>query len=223
MSRRQLLNAAWKLGAAAVLQPVVSSRVFAQGRVRHLPVHARRRIRRSVARRRRAVDPARARPAQWRRHADGERGSRLGDRARQAFRAIEQKGVAIARPELGTACTSKSTACSLVANTGIAFTPAARSVRSAARGQRRPRARRSIGCASRVCGCSHYETGYFTAFRGIAEEQFDFVFHTGDYIYEDRADGGTQAARVRQHIEPGNLHASATTGTATRCTSPIAI
>ena len=30
LSRRQLLNAAWKLGAAAVLQPVVSSRVFAQ-------------------------------------------------------------------------------------------------------------------------------------------------------------------------------------------------
>ena len=49
-----------------------------------------------------------------------------------------------------------------------------------------------------VCGCSHYEAGYFTAFRRIAEEQFDFVFHTGDYIYEGRADGGRND-RVRQH------------------------
>ncbi len=50
-----------------------------------------------------------------------------------------------------------------------------------------------------VCGCSHYEAGYFTAFRRIAEEQFDFVFHTGDYIYEGRADGGRNPAVVRQH------------------------
>src|SRR5215510_9033707 len=30
LSRRQLLNVAWKLGAAAVLQPIASSSVFAQ-------------------------------------------------------------------------------------------------------------------------------------------------------------------------------------------------
>src|SRR3954452_22044150 len=30
LSRRELLNAAWKLGAAGVLQPIVSSRVIAQ-------------------------------------------------------------------------------------------------------------------------------------------------------------------------------------------------
>ena len=50
-----------------------------------------------------------------------------------------------------------------------------------------------------VCGCQHYEDGYFTAFRRIAEEQFDFVFHTGDYIYEGRADGGRNDRRFRQH------------------------
>ena len=49
-----------------------------------------------------------------------------------------------------------------------------------------------------VCGCNHYETGYFTGLRRIADEGFDFVFHTGDYIYEDRADGGRNP-RVRQH------------------------
>src|SRR4029078_4330932 len=50
-----------------------------------------------------------------------------------------------------------------------------------------------------VCGCSHYEDGYFTAFRRIAEEQFDFVFHTGDYIYEGRSDGGRGDRRLRRH------------------------
>jgi alkaline phosphatase D len=50
-----------------------------------------------------------------------------------------------------------------------------------------------------VCGCSHYETGYFTGYRRIAQEQFDFVIHTGDYIYESRADGGRNENRVRQH------------------------
>ena len=50
-----------------------------------------------------------------------------------------------------------------------------------------------------VCGCSHYEAGYFTAYRRIAEEGFDFVLHTGDYIYEDRGDGGRNPAVVRQH------------------------
>jgi len=41
-----------------------------------------------------------------------------------------------------------------------------------------------------VCGCSHYESGDFTAFGHLAAEQFDFILHTGDYIYEYRADGG---------------------------------
>ena len=54
-------------------------------------------------------------------------------------------------------------------------------------------------CGSAVCGCSHYETGYFTGYRRIAQEQFDFVIHTGDYIYESRADGGRNENRVRQH------------------------
>jgi alkaline phosphatase D len=35
-----------------------------------------------------------------------------------------------------------------------------------------------------AAGCQRYEEGYFTAWRRIAEERFDFVFHYGDYIYE---------------------------------------
>jgi alkaline phosphatase D len=51
-----------------------------------------------------------------------------------------------------------------------------------------------------VCGCNHYETGYFTGFRRIAEEHFDFVIHTGDYIYEDpSAELVKRPNVVRQH------------------------
>ena len=35
-----------------------------------------------------------------------------------------------------------------------------------------------------VAGCQRYEAGYYTAWRHIAAERFDFVFHYGDYIYE---------------------------------------
>lgn len=32
--------------------------------------------------------------------------------------------------------------------------------------------------------CQHYEHGYFTAYRHMAEDDLDLVFHLGDYIYE---------------------------------------
>ena len=36
-----------------------------------------------------------------------------------------------------------------------------------------------------AAGCQHYEFGYYSAWRAIANENVDFVFHYGDYIYED--------------------------------------
>jgi alkaline phosphatase D len=33
-------------------------------------------------------------------------------------------------------------------------------------------------------GCQHYEQGLYTAYKRLAEEDLDFVFHYGDYIYE---------------------------------------
>ena len=51
-----------------------------------------------------------------------------------------------------------------------------------------------------VCGCGHFETGYFTGYGRLAEEQFDFVFHTGDYIYEGRGDANRNPDNVRQHL-----------------------
>jgi alkaline phosphatase D len=35
-----------------------------------------------------------------------------------------------------------------------------------------------------AAGCQWYEEGYYTAWRHIASQRLDFVFHYGDYIYE---------------------------------------
>jgi len=43
--------------------------------------------------------------------------------------------------------------------------------------------------------CQHYETGVFTAYRHLAAEDLDVVFHLGDYIYE----GPGRDGQVRKH------------------------
>jgi alkaline phosphatase D len=45
------------------------------------------------------------------------------------------------------------------------------------------------------CSCNHYEQGYFTAYRHMADEDLDVVFHLGDYIYEYEG----REDRVRMH------------------------
>ncbi len=46
--------------------------------------------------------------------------------------------------------------------------------------------------------CQHYETGYFTAYKHMADERLDLVVHLGDYIYE----GGPGDNRPRRHNSP---------------------
>ena len=36
-----------------------------------------------------------------------------------------------------------------------------------------------------IASCQHYETGLFTAYKHMADEELDFVMHLGDYIYEN--------------------------------------
>jgi alkaline phosphatase D len=38
--------------------------------------------------------------------------------------------------------------------------------------------------------CQHYEAGFFTAYRHLASEDLDLVFHLGDYVYEGPARDG---------------------------------
>lgn len=51
-----------------------------------------------------------------------------------------------------------------------------------------------------VASCSHYEQGWFTAYRHLAQEQPDLVLHLGDYLYEYAS--GRSADRVRDHAGP---------------------
>ena len=43
--------------------------------------------------------------------------------------------------------------------------------------------------------CQHYETGHYTAYGQMAQDDLDLVFHLGDYIYESPGSDG----RVRKH------------------------
>jgi alkaline phosphatase D len=56
-----------------------------------------------------------------------------------------------------------------------------------------------------VAGCQHYEQGYYTAYRRLAEDNPDFVFCYGDYIYEGRGNRlwngpNGPVENVRQHF-----------------------
>ena len=46
--------------------------------------------------------------------------------------------------------------------------------------------------------CQHYENGFYHAYRNMAQDDLDIVFHLGDYIYE----GGIAQDRVRKHNSP---------------------
>lgn len=50
--------------------------------------------------------------------------------------------------------------------------------------------------------CQHYETGYFTAYQHMAQDQLDLVVHLGDYIYE----GGPTKNKVRTHSGSGEIN-----------------
>ena len=51
--------------------------------------------------------------------------------------------------------------------------------------------------------CQHYETGFFTAYRHMATEDLDVVFHLGDYIYEGPGRDGL--ARKHRGVELATL------------------
>jgi alkaline phosphatase D len=199
LTRRELLNIAWKVGLAAAAQPFVSTRAFAQPLFRAYPFPL------GVA----SGEPWPDSVVLWTRLApeplDGggmpmanvEVGWEIA--ADRAFASMVSKGTAVARPELGHSVRVEVNGL----NPGREYFYRFRAGREVSQIGRTVTAPPAGGAVDRlrfaVCGCNHLETGYFTAFRKIAAEQFDFVFHTGDYIYEGRDDGGRNAALVRQH------------------------
>ena len=53
-----------------------------------------------------------------------------------------------------------------------------------------------------VAGCQNYEHGFFTAYKYMAGEDLDAIFHYGDYIYEGPAGKRADIPVVREHVGP---------------------
>jgi len=199
LSRRELLKVAWALGTTAVAQRRVTARLLAQ------PVFSAYPFTLGVA----SGDPAPDGVVLWTRLAPDplEGGGMPMERveigweiaADSRFRNVAQKGTVVARPELGHSVHVEVAGLEPGREYWYRFR-AGGEVSQTGRTKTAPVAGAPVDkLRFAVCGCSHYESGYFTALRHIADEQFDFIFHTGDYIYENRADGGRNAGRVRQH------------------------
>ncbi|HZF46846.1 MAG TPA: alkaline phosphatase D family protein, partial [Sphingomonadaceae bacterium] len=102
----------------------------------------------------------------------------------EGFRNIVRKGTAMAWPELGHSVHVEVDGLEAYRPYWYRFicgkeeSPVGRSHTFPAAGAAMDRVRFA------VAGCQCYHDGYFTAWRRIAEEPADFVFHYGDYIYE---------------------------------------
>ncbi len=197
-SRRELLKIAGMLGAAAIAPPILTRRALARPIFDAYPFSL------GVA----SGDPLPDGVVLWTRLAPKPlEGGGMPmanvdvdwEIARDPrFTSIAQKGTAIARPELGHSVHVEVAGLEPAREYWYRFR-AGDEISRIGRTRTAPAAGAAVDrLRFAVCGCNHYEIGYFTAFRRIAEEQFDFVFHTGDYIYEGRADGG-RGDRVRQH------------------------
>lgn len=104
-----------------------------------------------------------------------------------AMRDVVQRGTAIARPELAHAVHVSVTGLEPARDYFYRFRVGGersiigRTKTFPAPGAQVERMRFALA------GCQRYEDGWFTAWRHVAAERFDFVYHYGDYIYEYRA------------------------------------
>lgn len=127
--------------------------------------------------------------------------------ADEGFRQVIRRGEALARPELAHAVHVEVEGLApgrpywYRFQVGGAASPTGRAATLPAPDARVDRVRFA------VAGCQHYEEGHFTAWRRIAEEPLDFVFHYGDYIYEgpdtgpgERRMNGRPFTNLRRHV-----------------------
>ena len=104
----------------------------------------------------------------------------------ERMRQVVQKGTAIAHPELGHAVHVEVGGLEPGRDYFYQFTIGGERSRTGRARTLPPAGAPVAQLRFGVAGCQRYEDGYFTAFRQIAAERFDFVFHYGDYIYEYR-------------------------------------
>jgi alkaline phosphatase D len=104
----------------------------------------------------------------------------------ERLRQVVQRGTAIARPELGHAVHVEVGGLESGHNYFYQFTIGGERSRTGHACTLPPAGAPVAQLRFGVVGCQRYEDGYFTAYRQVAAEDFDFVFHYGDYIYEYR-------------------------------------
>ena len=199
MSRRQLLDIAWKLGAVAAL-PMTTRVAWAQPIFRTYPFSL------GVA----SGDPWPTSVVLWTRLAPEpfEGGGMPTANVEVSWqvatdRTFRTSSVRVPQwrgRSLATACMSKPRGSRRAANISIDSAAAAKPVRLAAPRPRRRPARQSIGCALACAAAGITRPATSPATAGWPTKQFDFVFHTGDYIYEGRGDANRNPANVRQHL-----------------------
>jgi alkaline phosphatase D len=199
LSRRQLMNAAWMLGLAAVMPVAVSRQVWANPVFKNYPFTM------GVA----SGDPLPSGVVLWTRLAPeplNGGGMPMANvevewevAAERAFTNIVRKGVGIARPELGHSVHVEVEGLEPSRDYFYRFR-VGREVSQIGRTRTAPPFNAPVDrLRFGLVGCNNYEAGYFTAYRRAAEENFDFMFHYGDYIYEGRDHGGRVDAAVRRH------------------------
>ncbi|MFW2830906.1 alkaline phosphatase D family protein [Sphingomonas sp. ID0503] len=120
------------------------------------------------------------------------------------FRKIAAEGDAIARPELAHAVHVEVGGLLPARPYFYRFTIGSEKSRTG-RAKTAPLANATVDKVRLgVAGCQMYEHGYYTAYRHLAGEDLDFVFHYGDYIYESRQElsalSWSSIPVVREHV-----------------------
>jgi alkaline phosphatase D len=130
--------------------------------------------------------PARAVPVDWQVAAD------------QRLRRILRAGTVLARPDLGHAVHVEVDGLEPARTYWYRFR-AAGEVSPVGRTRTLPAPGASPArLALAVVSCQHFEHGYYTAYRHLAEEDLDLVLHLGDYLYESAPAEGLP----RRHAGP---------------------
>lgn len=117
--------------------------------------------------------------------------------ADDAFTSIVQRGTATAVPEAAHSVHVDLTGLQPGADYFYRFR-AAGHLSPAGRTRTAPESGSMAPLTMCFASCSHYEQGWFTAYRRLAEEQPDLVLHLGDYQYEYAPTG----KGVRDHVGP---------------------
>jgi hypothetical protein len=115
------------------------------------------------------------------------------------FGRVVQRGMAVARPENAHSVHVELTGLAPAAEYFYRFRVAG-FLSPAGRTHTAPQPN-SVPAQLTICAvsCANYEDGWFTAYRGVAEEQPDLVVELGDFIYEDGR-GRRGAPVVRRHV-----------------------